>query len=112
VRARTFLQVLVLILVGFGVAFLIFRRDAPAPRATSPDVAVDAEPLMPGVDPLPEAEPLRPETPGGEIPDEETVMAERFAADPALLDVLEDATRDPDPEVRREAEEYLSRPPP
>jgi hypothetical protein len=77
------------------------EREREAPVVT-PFVA-DAETMTTPASP---ASPT-PEAVAPAVEAVEDRMARAFMDDPALLDVLEDATTDPDPEVRREAEEYL-----
>lgn len=85
--------------------------EVEAPGATLGDaIRLDEKPseiAAPSVDADPVSDPVPPaETRAGETRDEK--MARLFAEEPALLDVLDDATNNPDPQVRQEAEEFLA----
>ena len=86
------------------VSIAVTTAAGPATPASMPP-----ELATPAVAPAAPASAIAP-TPGGdEIPDAERErMAAMFAAEPALIDALEDATGSADPAVREDAENFLN----
>ncbi len=112
-RFRLSTSLIVLAGIAFGVTTCALWPQPTAPSADGGNSGEATELPESRSDNAPRSvsSAATPLPPAGATEPEVTVddMAERFAQEPALIDVLEDALHDPDPEVRRDAEDYLSR---